>query len=229
MKGTIVNALAVVVGGIIGLVLNKKLPARLVETVFQGIGLITLFFGISMAMQSEHWLVLIVSVVTGGIIGELLDLNSLLSNCIDKLKRLTNIKSLGFSDALITSFLLFCMGSMTVLGAMEEGINKNADILFAKSVMDGISATIIASAMGIGVLFSVIPLLIYQGLLTVVAGTFGSIFPKAMMNEVTAAGGIILIGLSLSLLKIKEIKTINLLPSLLVAIPVWYIFHYLTM
>ena len=138
----------------------------------------------------------------------------------------TKIKSdnATFSEGMITAFLLFCMGSMTVLGAFDEGTRGNSDLLIAKSVMDGFSSLALASALGIGVLFSIFPLILFQGGLTLLAWWLGNLMPTAVVNEMTAVGGLMLVGLGLSIMEIKKIKVINMLPSLIFAIIIAYIF-----
>ena len=122
-----------------------------------------------------------------------------------------------FAEGLVTAFLLFCMGSMTVLGAIEEGMGGRPNLLAAKSVLDGFASLALASSLGVGVLFSVIPLFIYQGGLTLLAGSFHAVFSDVVVNEISAAGGLILIGLGITILEIKQLKVLNMLPALVFA------------
>jgi len=166
MIGTIVNILAIIVGGIIGLIIRSKLPDRFIKIVFQAMGLFTKFLGIWMALKSSNFLLLVGSLVLGAVVGELIDIDKYLNRFSEWLKKRTRIKEGKFSEGLITAFLLYCMGSMTILGAIEEGVNDDPNLLLIKSLMDGVSSIALVSALGIGVIFSVIPMLFYQGGLT---------------------------------------------------------------
>lgn len=223
--GTLVNVATVLAGSAVGLMLKSKLPDSLLAITFQAIGLVTVFFGISMSLRSENWLLIILSVVTGGIIGQMINLESRMNRLGERIKQKLNISSSKFSEGIVTSFLLFCMGSMTILGAVEEGMKNNSELLLAKSVMDGFSSIALAAAMGIGVMFSSIPLLIYQSLLTLFAGNIQHLLTEPLINEITAAGGIMLIGMGFNILDIKRIAVVNLLPSLVTVILLFYIFR----
>lgn len=224
MTGTLINAGAVIAGSLIGLAVNKKLNPRFTKTVFQAIGLFTLFLGVSMALKSSEILLLIFSLVLGSLTGELLRIDKSIEKFSEFLKRKTSSSNERFSEGLITSFLLFCMGSMTILGAIEEGLGSEPNLLLAKSLMDGFSSVALASAMGVGVLFSVIPLLIYQGGITLFAEYFQEHATALYINELTAVGGILLLGLGISILDIKKINIVNMLPSLIYILVLVYFF-----
>jgi uncharacterized protein len=217
MLGTIVNVAAVIAGSSVGLLLKTRLPEKINTIVFQGIGLITIFFGVAMASRSQNWVVLILSVVSGAILGQALKLDERMNRVGEMLKKSMKISNKRFSEGMVTAFLLFCMGSLTVLGALEEGMNQNPELLLAKSVMDGFSSIALAAAMGVGVTFSVVPLLIYQGGITLFAGSLQNLISEPMILEITAAGGIILMGMGINILEIKKIKVLNLLPVLVMA------------
>jgi len=134
------------------------------------------------------------------------------------LKNRLKFKDQGFTEGLVTAFLIFCIGSMTIVGALNEGISGDKSLLLTKSMLDGFTSIALASTFGAGVLFSVIPMLIFQGGLTVFAGQFHSLFSQVLLAQLTATGGVLILGISLNLLEIKSIKVINLLPSLLVVI-----------
>jgi hypothetical protein len=215
--GTLVNVGAVVLGSAIGLLFRARLPKRLTAVAFQGIGLFTLFIGFTMASKTANLVVLIFSIVLGAISGELLDIDRHLNRFGDWLKTRLKSGNERFTEGMVTAFLLFCMGSMTVLGAIEEGLGNRPNLLIAKSVLDGFASAALAAAMGVGVLFSVIPLLVYQGGLTLLASAAQSVMSQVVVNEVTAAGGLILIGLGITILEIKRLKVLNLLPALVFA------------
>ncbi|MCD6205894.1 MAG: DUF554 domain-containing protein [Candidatus Marinimicrobia bacterium] len=224
MLGTIVNVATVLAGSALGLLFHRRLPEKITGIVFQGIGLFTLFLGFSMASKTSNFLIMIFSIVIGSIIGELLSLDSALDKFSDRLKNRIGSKNDKFSEGLIAAFLLFCMGSMTILGAFEEGLGNSPNLLYAKSLLDGFSSIALSAGLGIGVMFSAIPLLIYQGGLTLFAGWLGEFFSDIVINEMSAVGGLMLIGLGISILEIKSIKVINMTPGLLVAIILAIIF-----
>lgn len=222
--GTIVNVGTVVAGSLLGYFFHSKLPQRIVKIIFQAIGLFTIYIGITMTMKTQQILILIFSMVLGAAMGEWIDLDKYINHFSEWIKKKLKSENENFSEGMITAFLLFCIGSMTILGAFEEGTQGNSDLLIAKSVMDGFSSLALASALGIGVLFSIIPLFIFQGGLTVLAIWLGNLMPEAVVNEMSAAGGLMLIGLGLSIMEIKKIKVVNMLPALLFAIILAFIF-----
>ncbi len=223
MLGTLVNVGAVIAGSALGVVIHKRMPEKITKLVFQAIGLFTLFLGFTMAGKTSNYLIMIFSLVIGSIIGELLNIEKQINRLSDWLKAKSGSSNAKFSEGFLTSFLLFCMGSMTILGAIEEGMGGSPDLLLAKSVLDGFSSIALAAAMGIGVLFSAIPLLIYQGGLTLFSGYLQDYLTTPMINELSAVGGIILIGLGINILEIKQIRVINMIPALLVAVLLaWY-------
>lgn len=224
MTGTLVNVAAVLAGGTIGLIFHSRLPARYSRIVFMAIGLFTLFLGFFLAMRTSNFLIMIFSLVLGSLSGEFLQIDLRMDLLGQKLKRLTGGKSARFSEGFVTAFLLFCMGSMTVLGAFEEGLGGEPNLLFAKSLLDGVSSIALAAALGAGVLFSVIPLFIYQGGLTLLAATLGDLFADSVVNEMTAVGGVLLIGLGITILEIKKIPVLNMIPSLIFAVVLAYVF-----
>lgn len=222
--GTLVNALGVVLGSLIGLAVRSRLPLGLTDTAFQGIGLFTLFLGVSMAQKSGNILILVFSLILGGITGEFLDLDGRLNRLALWIKERVHSENDRIVDGLVTAFLLFCIGSMTVLGAIEEGLGGTPKILLTKSAMDTFSSMALAASLGIGVLFAAVPLLFYQGGLTVAASFLQPILGTAVVAEITAAGGVLLIGLSLNILDIKPVKVMNLLPALVFAAFLGYFF-----
>lgn len=218
MLGTIVNVIAVMIGGSLGLLLNKKLPERFIKIFFQVIGLFTLFLGISMALDTTHILHMVIALITGALIGEGMRLDTLFEKMGTGLKKKFKLGNEKFTEGLLTAFLLYCMGSLTILGAIEEGTGGSPKLLLVKSLMDGISSIALASGLGIGVLFSTIPLLIYQGGITLLASGFGEFVPQLYITELSAVGGVLLIGLGLSILEIKKINVMNMLPALVMII-----------
>ncbi len=215
MIGTLINVSTVVAGSMLGIIFRHRLPRRAVTVVFHGIGLFTIGLGVTMFLKSEWIIVVILSLLFGGIAGGMIRLEERIENFSEWIKSRFRFKDERFTEGLITSFLLFCMGSLTILGAINEGIGQGPELLITKSVLDGFSSVALAAAMGIGVLFSAIPLLIYQGGITLISMWLGNFFALAVINELTATGGILLIGLGLNILEIAKIKITDLLPSLL--------------
>lgn len=212
--GTIVNAATVTIGASIGLVIKKHLPQRIVSIVFQAIALFTVFIGVKMALVSTHILIMILSLVVGGLTGELLRLEENVEKLVNRFKTRFKFKNQQFTEGLLTAFLLFCAGSMSFIGAIEDGIHHDPTLLLTKSVMDGFSSVILAAGLGIGVLFSVVLLVLYQGSLTLLAAWLGQFVSTPIINEISAVGGILLIGLGISILELKKIKVLNLLPAI---------------
>jgi len=224
MIGTLINTAAVIVGSTLGLLIHAHLPPKLTKIAFQGIGLFTLFIGFQMAIKTGSLLILIFSMVIGAVIGQLIDLDRHIQNLSEKLKARLKSKNEKFTEGLVTAFLLWCMGSMTILGAMEEGFGDPPNLLLAKSVLDGFSSMALAATMGIGVMFAAIPLLIFQGGLTLLASALKDVFSDPVIAEMTAVGGLLLIGLGINILEIKKLKILNMLPALVIAVILAVIF-----
>lgn len=224
MQGTLLNVTAVLIGSSVGIFIHSRLPDRFVTITFQGIGLFTLALGITMAIQTGNFLIMVASIVIGSITGELLDIEKRVDRFSRWIKEKTAREHDKFSEGFITASLLFCTGSMAILGAVEEGLGGEPHLLLAKSVLDGFSSTILAASFGIGVIFSAIPLLLYQGGITLCAQTLQGTVTAAMITELTAVGGLLLIGLGISILEIKRLRIMNMLPSLFIVIVLSYIF-----
>jgi uncharacterized membrane protein YqgA involved in biofilm formation len=218
MLGTYVNVIAVIIGSIIGVLLHQRFPENLKKIGFQAIGLCVLFLGISMALKTENFLILIFSMLIGAISGELMHLDRRIDQFGEFLKARIGSTNDQFSEGFVTAFLIFCIGAMTIVGSIEDGLNNDPSILFAKSLMDGCASIALASTFGIGVLFSAIPLFIFQGGITLLAASSKAFFTEVLITELSAVGGVILMGLSIQLLDLKEIKVVNLLPALIVVI-----------
>lgn len=218
MTGTLINAGAIVVGSTAGLILHSRLPRRVTDIVFQGLGLFSLFIGFNMAMRTSHMLLMIFSIVLGSIFGELMSLEAGMEKLSENLKTRLKSSNEKFTEGMITAFLLYCMGSMTILGAFEEGLGGEPNLLLAKSVLDGFSSVALASALGIGVLFSILPLLVYQGGLTLLAAQLQEVFTELVIDELSAVGGLLLIGLGINLLEIKRLRIMNMLPALVIIV-----------
>ena len=216
MLGTIINAAAVIAGSAAGLAFKKALSEKYTTIYFQAVGLFTLVLGIQMSLKISAPLIVALSLIIGGLLGEICRLEERMNYLGENLKTRFKIGNEKFTEGLVTAFLLFCMGSLSILGPVEEGLKGGvSELLKAKSLLDGFSSLLLSSALGIGVLFSVIPLVIYQGGITLVVSLIGKNIPDGYINEITVIGGILLIGLSLDLLNIKKLRIMNLLPALI--------------
>ncbi len=214
---TFINTAAVLAGSAVGLILQNRYPQRVKRIFFQAMGLVTLVIGMKMAFEVENILVLVFSLIIGGFCGELLMLEERIDRSLDGLKRKISADS-GFSEGLITGFLIFCIGSMTIVGAIDEGLRGDRTLLLTKSVMDGFTSVALASTYGIGVLFSAVPLLLFQGSITLLAATSRNLFTSVMIAQLTAVGGTLIIGIGINLLEIKKIRVINILPALVIVV-----------
>ncbi|MEG0912722.1 MAG: DUF554 domain-containing protein [Oscillospiraceae bacterium] len=228
MTGTIVNAAAVVAGGLIGLMVKKSIKQSLSDTCMRVIGLATLLIGISNALSymlsiddsgkisADGGLLLLISIIVGTVIGELLNIEGFIMRISAFAER--KLKMNGFANGFVTSSLLFCVGAMAIVGAFNDGLNNDPSMLFIKSAMDGVSAVFLASSLGVGVLFSCIPLLLYQGSLTLCAGMLAPVLTGDMLSGMCMVGFVMIIAISLNLMNVTKFKTANMLPSLIVVV-----------
>lgn len=216
MLGTWVNVAAVLVGGSAGLLIKKGLPARLAETLMKGIGLCTVYLGISGSLQGRDSLKLILSVVLGALIGEGLDLDGKIQRLGEWVERRFSKKGGGVSlaEGFVTASLLFCVGAMTIVGALQSGLTGDHQMLFTKSMLDFVSSMIFASSLGAGVLFAAAFVLVFQGGITLLAGFVSPFLGEAVIAEMTCAGSVLIIGLGLNLLGITKLKVMNYLPAI---------------
>lgn len=221
MTGTLLNVVTVLVGGALGLLFGARLPERLKSTVVSGLGLFTAAIGIQMFLKTENPLIVLGALLAGALLGEWWKIE-------DGLERLggwleSRFASGGgssnrFVHGFMTASLLFCVGPMTILGAIQDGLTGDYNLLAVKSVLDGFAALAFASTLGMGVLFSALVILAYQGGISLLAAQLNAIVTPPMINEMTAAGGVILLGLAISsLLEVKKIRTGNFLPALAIA------------
>lgn len=224
MWGTIVNALAIVAGALLGKILGSGLPEYVRHTVMQAIGLGVLLIGMQMAFATQNVIIVIVSLVLGGIIGELVRLEYWLDKMGEWLQaKFTRPGSENlFAKGFITASLVYCVGAMAIMGALESGLTGKHQTLYAKSVLDGVSAMMFSSTLGIGVAFSALPVLIYQGTITMLAAWLQQFLTAAVIAEMKATGGVLIFGIGLNLLEITRIKIGNLLPAIFFAFLIAY-------
>lgn len=223
MTGTILNMITVLIGGTLGMLVGARLPDRMRQTVVAGLGLFTAVIGVQMFLKTENAIIVLGSLLLGGLLGEWWKIEDGLRGLGAYLERRftgnpENQEGSRFIRGFLAASLLFCVGPMTILGSIQDGLTGDYNLLAIKSVLDGFAALAFASTLGVGVLFSIPVILVYQGGLSLLATQAQAVTTPAMMNEMTAAGGILLIGLAFSsLLEIKSIRVGNFLPALLAA------------
>ena len=219
---TIINTVTVVIGGCIGLFLKKGISQKVADAMMKALGLCVLFIGIQGALVGENTLVTIISMILGVFIGESLDIDTKLNNVIEKLeKKLVknqNREGMSLSQGMINASVLFCVGSMTIVGCLNAGFNQDYSLLLTKSALDFCSSIIFASTMGLGVLLSAFVVLFYQGGLTLLAIWVAPFLSTAVINEMTCAGCLIVIGSGLNLLGLTKLKLINYIPAMFLPI-----------
>lgn len=214
--GTYVNTLAIIVGGGIGLLLNKGLSEKLANAVMNALALCVLAIGISGMLEGENILISILAMVAGVLLGETLDLDKRvhqLGHLIER-KVSTPGSQVSISEGFVTASLLVCVGAMAIVGSLQSGLAGNHDTLYAKALIDGIAAIVMASSLGVGVLFSGVMVLIYQGSITYFASYLAPLLTDTVINEMTAVGSILLIGLALNMLKVTDLKIMNYAPAI---------------
>jgi uncharacterized membrane protein YqgA involved in biofilm formation len=216
MLGSLINAGAVIVGGCCGLFLKNKLPEKYSQIYFYAVGLFTFVLGMQMTFKVSVSFLVVLSMIIGGLIGQAIDIDKKMNTFSDFAKNKLKIGDKKFTEGFISAFLLFCMGTMSIIGPIDEGLNGGvSELLKTKSLMDGFSSLLLTATLGVGVIFSAIPLLIYQCGITLISILIGSNIPNEYINQISAIGGILLIALSLNLLEIKKLPIMNLLPALI--------------
>lgn len=216
--GTIINSLAIIAGSLVGVALKDRFPKNIQAIVFQALGLSVLLIGLQMALKIVDILPVIFSLLLGGIVGEALNLEMKMEKAGGWIKGKVKSKEAKFTDGFVAATVLFCVGAMAILGSIDEGVRGNTSVLLTKSLIDGFASIAMASSLGIGVAFSALPILLYQGSITILASYTQDFFTLHMINQLTAVGGLLIVGIGLNLLEIKKIKVTNLLPSLILII-----------
>ena len=216
--GTVFNSLAVLIGSLAGLFIGKFIPQRLQETTFNCLGLFTMYVGINMTLGTKHSIAVLLSLVTGAITGDMLGIETKLNSLGNRLKAKLHTSNAGFTQGFVTATLLFCVGSMAIIGAFNDGIRHDPELLMTKGIMDGIASILFAGSMGIGTLFSIIPLFIYQGTLTFLAVWAEPFITSDMYANISGLGGLMIMGIGLNMLKITKLKLGDMLPALVYVI-----------
>lgn len=216
MLGVIVNTITVLLGSVIGLLGKKGIPERLSNAIMMGIGLCTIAIGISGVLKGENTLVLIISIVLGVLVGELLDLDGRMNRTVARVagKAAGAGKAAQITQAFITACLLFCIGAMTIVGCLNAGLRGDHEMLFTKSTLDFISSMMLSASLGIGVLFSAVFVLVFQGAIVLLAQVLAPVLTDLTIAELTCTGSLMILALGLNLTGITKIKVINFLPAL---------------
>lgn len=227
--GTIANAAAIICGALAGIVLRRGLPEKWQQTIMQGVALCIVVIGLQMAFKTANIVIVVVSLVIGSIIGEYFDIEENLQKFGSWIaSKVYHGKDGSFAAQLargfISSTLIFCIGAMAVVGALQDGLKQDPTILYAKATLDGIISVILTANLGIGVAFSAFSVFIYQGCLTLLAVFLQTVMTEAVLNEITACGGVLITAIGINMLKILEIRISNQLPAIFIAWLLAYIF-----
>lgn len=218
MLGTIVNVIAILTGSLLGIIIKKGIKEEYKSTVMDGIGLAVVIIGIMGAIETNNIMLVIGSIVIGSLIGEAVDIENKLDKLGNSLQNKFSKDNSNFSKGFVTASLVFCVGAMAIVGSLEAGIQGNYETLFAKSILDGISSLIFSSTLGIGVAFSALPVLIYQGGITLLANSVKGLLTAEAINEMSAVGSILIMAIGINILDLKKIKVGNMLPSIFIPI-----------
>lgn len=217
MFGTIINSLAIIGGSLIGLLFNKSIPQKYKDILMSAIGLSVVLIGVKSALVTDDIMVVIFSMIIGSVIGETIAIEAKLEG-FGKMLEAKMTSASGDSSAIgrgfVTASLVFCVGSMAIVGSLESGLTGNHQTLMAKSVLDGVTSIVFASAMGIGVIFSSIAVFLYQGLITISAGFLKNYLVAETVAQMTSVGGLLILAIGLNMLKITTLKIGNMLPAI---------------
>ncbi len=221
MTGTIVNSILVIIGGAIGAILKKNVPKKLGDAVMTGLALCVFGIGIDGALHGENALITIISMAVGGLIGELIDIDRHVKKLGDRLEEKFsrgNSEKGSLSRGFVSATLLFCVGAMSIMGSLSSGLSNDHSTQIAKGLIDGIAGLVLASTMGWGVCLSAISVIVYQGLITLFAGTLAPVLSTAVVNEMTCVGSLLICGIAFNMLGITKIKLINYAPAIFIPI-----------
>ena len=219
VKGTLVNAVAVLGGTCIGAVLKQEIPEKYQTSVMQALALAVFLIGLQMALKTQNILIVILSLTGGSILGEAVNIDGKLKVFGEWItKKMGSKQSSNIGQAFITTSLVYCAGALSVVGALQDGLTGDASTLYAKSMLDGIASVLFTITLGIGVGLSAVSILFYQGVITLLAGYISPYLSEVVIREMTAVGGLLIVGISLSMLDYKKIKVANWLPALPLAI-----------
>jgi uncharacterized protein len=220
--GTLINAMAILIGGGLGLLFRKRFPERISQTALQVMGLFTILVGIKMALQGQELLVGLISLALGSMLGEWVNLEDRLEKFAFSLEERFQLTQVSPAKGFIHASLLFCVGSLAIVGSIADGLQGDPSILITKAMLDGIISIPFAAGMGVGVLGSALPILVYQGSLTVLASQLQAFITPLMIQELTSVGGVIVMGIGVNILGLKRVRAGNFIPALVVVIFILY-------
>ncbi len=226
MLGTFVNTMAIIGGSLIGLIFSRFIPTRMTDSLIHAVAFAVILIGLKMAWKTDAFIILICSLAFGTIIGELGRIEDRVNNLGNWLEEKFAKPGSSISKGFVTTSLLYCVGSMAIVGALESGLTGNHDTLFAKSVLDGLGSIIFAASMGIGVLFSAASVFLYQGLITVSASFMKQFLTPEVITQMSAVGGLLIVAMGFNMLEMVKIKVGNCLPAIFIPL-VYYVFKQL--
>jgi len=227
MTGTVINALSIIIAGTIGLFLGKGIPEKISRSMQDGLGLLIIAIGIDYAMKADNVAVVGFSLALGAVLGEWWEWEAKLESLGDRLQNLIGAGDSRFVKGFVSATLVFCVGAMAVIGALEDGLNHNYEILAVKSMLDGIFSMIFAASMGIGVIFSAIPVFLYQGAISLGAEFLKPLLTDPLLNNITSLGGVLIAGIGFNMLGLTRVRVANLLAGLLVVPLLMAAFNYI--
>lgn len=216
MNGTLVNALAIIAGSLVGIAFKKGIPEAYKNTVLQAISLAVVLIGIQAALKSSDILMIIISLAIGSLLGEIIGIERRLENLGDWLESRFSSKDSSISTGFVTASLVFCVGSMAIVGSMESGLAGNEQTLYAKSILDGIASIVFASTLGIGVMLSSIAVLLYQGSITLLAVLIKPYLVPVVIDQMTSVGGLLIASIGVNFLSSVKLKVGNMLPAIFI-------------
>lgn len=222
LTGSFVNVITILIGGGLGLLLKKGLPERISDAVIKGMGLCVLFIGISGSLKGTNALVTVISMAVGSIIGSAIDLDKRLNNLAQRVEKKL-VKGEGenrFAEGFVAATMLFCIGAMAIVGSLDSGISHDYSTLETKALIDGVTSIVMAATLGYGVLASAVPVFLYQGSITLLAGAISGLLSDYMIAEMTCVGSLLIVAIALNMLKITNIKVMNCVPAVFLPIVV---------
>ena len=222
MLGTLVNVASIIAGSLVGLLFKGRISEKYNKTIIQSISLGVILIGFKSAFQCDDFILIIISLAIGSLVGEICKIEHRLENAGEWIENKFSKKSEGFAAGFVTTTLLYCVGAMAIVGSLESGLTGNHNTLFAKSTLDGIAAIIFSSTMGIGVLFSSVSVLLYQGTITLAAGYIKPFLIPEVIAQMSSVGGLLIVGLGINMLGTHKIKVGNMLPAVFIPL-IYYI------